>query len=203
MIRYLIIGVLSILLFFPAYWLLSKFLGDDWGAGAAMVMMYIGFPALMLKLWKSYPPMYAVPVEPGDPDMQRAIDRARREIGRFERGIRDAKKEAYVKYPVSVEDGGVEHVWGLAHSIEKGGVVVTLVNEPVGELVDAGQSSPRGRIPLTEIEDWMLVDTDGKCEGGYSHLALVQIYRRIHGKIPKSYLRDLEAFVDIHPSEYL
>ena len=39
------------MLFFPAFWLFSQAVGDNWGAGIAAVAMYLAFPILMMKVW--------------------------------------------------------------------------------------------------------------------------------------------------------
>lgn len=50
--RLLLISILSVLLFFPTYWVLYPVLGPDWGAGIALFMMAIGFPVAFLRKWK-------------------------------------------------------------------------------------------------------------------------------------------------------
>jgi len=49
--KFIVIAISSVVLFFPAFWLFSQVVGDDWGAGIAAVAMYIAFPILMLKIW--------------------------------------------------------------------------------------------------------------------------------------------------------
>ncbi len=133
--------------------------------------------------------------------MLECIERSRREFARFKAGLAEGRKNAFVKYPVTTKQG-TEHVWGVAHALDGDRAIVSLANTPVGELTDAELRDLRSSVPLSDIEDWLLVRKDGKCEGGYTHLALAKIYRRLHGTFPKKYLRELEPFVDIHPSEY-
>jgi hypothetical protein len=49
--RFIYIAIASITLFFPAFWLFSQAVGDNWGAGIAAVAMYLAFPILMMKIW--------------------------------------------------------------------------------------------------------------------------------------------------------
>ena len=49
--RLLLIGIASVVLFFPLYWMLHPFFGPNWGAGIAAFMMYIGFPVLFVLKW--------------------------------------------------------------------------------------------------------------------------------------------------------
>ena len=55
--RYIVIAVLSITLFFPIYWLFEAVVGPNWGAGIAAVAMYIAFPIVALSVWKARPSM--------------------------------------------------------------------------------------------------------------------------------------------------
>ena len=50
--RYLLIAVVSVALFFPVAAVVTQFLGDGLGFGLAAFIMYIGFPYAALKLWK-------------------------------------------------------------------------------------------------------------------------------------------------------
>lgn len=49
--RLLIIAIASVVLFFPAFWLFSQAVGNNWGAGIAAVAMYVALPVLMTKVW--------------------------------------------------------------------------------------------------------------------------------------------------------
>ena len=50
--KLLVIGIVSVILFFPLYWLLHPILGAEWGGWISAVLMYIGFPVFFLKIWK-------------------------------------------------------------------------------------------------------------------------------------------------------
>lgn len=47
--RYIFVAVSAVILFFPAFWLFSQVVGDDWGAGIAAFFMYIWYPFMALK----------------------------------------------------------------------------------------------------------------------------------------------------------
>jgi hypothetical protein len=51
MMRFIVIAVCSIVLFFPVFWLFQAVVGPNWGAGIASFAMYIAFPILALKIW--------------------------------------------------------------------------------------------------------------------------------------------------------
>ena len=201
MIRLLAIGVISLAVFFPSYWLFHPIFGADIGAGAAAVFAFIVFPTIMLRLWKDYPPPGVVPIDPDDPFMSKMIRRSMGEFDRFKAGLAEARKEAMVKYPIISGSETTEHVWGLAHSIEGDSIIVSMVNEPYDELRSDDSINPRDRVPIESLEDWILMDKDGTIEGGYTHLALVKTYIDQFGKFPKKYRQEFGAFVDIDWSE--
>jgi hypothetical protein len=53
--RFIVIAVCSVVLFFPTYWLFESVVGANWGAGIAAVAMYIAFPVLAMKVWPGKP----------------------------------------------------------------------------------------------------------------------------------------------------
>ena len=53
--RLISVAVISFVLFFPVYALMSGPFGNDWGAVAAMVVAFLVFPSIALNLWKSKP----------------------------------------------------------------------------------------------------------------------------------------------------
>jgi uncharacterized protein YegJ (DUF2314 family) len=200
--RLLGISLISFTLFLPSYWVTHYFFGANIGAALAFVLAIIVYPYLLSKLWKYYPPIDVVAIDPDDAFNKECIARARKELHRLQNGLSEGKKEAFVKYTIRASDDSADHVWGLAHSIVDGSVIVTLANEPVYDLDESKHPYLREKIPLTEVQDWMLMDKDGKCEGGYTHLAMINAYKKAHGKVPKKYLKDLVNFIDIHESEY-
>ena len=109
------------------------------------------------RLFPGQPP--PIPIETGEPLMEAAMERARREFDRFARGLAEGKREALVKYAIKTGYGENEHVWGIAHAIDDGAVVTSLMSEPVG---DADVKVERQRLPIDEVEDWILLDPDGR-----------------------------------------
>jgi uncharacterized protein YegJ (DUF2314 family) len=162
---------------------------DDWEYLGMVVPVLFFLGSGRRLVFPGEPPPLAV--DPGDPLMRQAIADARREVGGFVNGMRDGKKEPFVKFALRTIDGGAEHVWAVAHSIEHKLVVVSVVSEPVGPIeVD----SARQKVRLDEIEDWMLVDTGGDIEGGYTQIAMARIYKRDKGYVPYAVRKSLEKF---------
>lgn len=191
--RLLITAILSVCLFFPAYWLLHALLGADCGGIIAAILMYIIFPITLLNIWKGKPDLFTLPVNMDDPFMVAGISQAKSDLPRLLQGLSEGKLEAYVKFPYQF-DGEVEHVWGVAHQYKDENIILSLASAPVGNVDE--EAFGRLTIPLSEIEDWMLVDANGNTQGGYTILAMAQIYARDYGKLPKKHRNDLKRFVD-------
>jgi uncharacterized protein YegJ (DUF2314 family) len=156
--------------------------------GISLVVLFMGWARL-------FPRYYApIPIDHGDPLMKRAIDEARREVARFTQGIKDGRKQPFVKFPLKSSGGEVEHIWGIVHTLDADVVQVSLANDPVHR---QEQRDPRFSVALSDIEDWMLVDGKGVTEGGYTYLAMARMYKRQKGHVPRAMRNELAGFKDL------
>jgi uncharacterized protein YegJ (DUF2314 family) len=176
-VRILVVALLSFVS--PLFWaaLLHFVVPMPALAWLAMILAWGVTPVALLCLWRPRPSLNVMPIGRSEPEMREAIARAQADLPRFLAGLAAGTKEAFVKYPMSTRGGTTEHVWGVAHYQEGQDVVVSLASEPVMPFQDGYDA--RERVPLHEIEDWILTDRAGRAEGGYSHLAMVRVYRRI------------------------
>jgi len=195
MLRIITIVLISFASLVPYLVIFNRWLdvGNDLAGWISVALGWIVTPILLLHFWKVKPSPEVMPVDINDPIIQELIERSRSELNRFLVGLEEGKKEAHVKFPYKFGDE-IEHVWGLAHSIKDGRVIVSLESNPVGEVTE--EVYERLSIDLDSLEDWMLVDRSGKTYGGYSILGLAKVYTRDYGKLPKAYARDLDRFVD-------
>ncbi|WP_462158253.1 DUF2314 domain-containing protein [Pseudoalteromonas sp. GB56] len=193
--KLVIVAIISLISLFPFLMFTTEVCGlnDNVGAIVSVILGWVILPSIMLSFWKGRPDPSVIPVDINDPIIQELIARSRAELNRFVEALDEGKKEAYIKFPYDF-GGETEHVWGLAHSLKDGNVIVSLESNPVGEVPE--DVYERLSIDLESVEDWMLVDRLGKTYGGYSILGLAKIYTRDYGKLPKGYVRDLERFVD-------
>jgi len=51
-LRLLLIGIASVVLFFPTWWVLYPKFGPDWSIGVAVFMTVLGYPILFLHHWR-------------------------------------------------------------------------------------------------------------------------------------------------------
>ena len=122
-------------------------------------------------------------VEESDPEMNAAIEEARRSVGRLVERWSELQAEgvyASIKVPVA-EAGEVEHIWLSDVSFDEGRVHGNLGNAPFS-LPSWSLGDPIS-VPLDRISDWMVV-RNGQLIGGYS---LFVIRGRLTGD-------DLESF---------
>jgi len=194
--RLLAIALISLLALVPALAVTHRFmgLGSDVSGVISMIFAFLVTPALLLRIWRDKPGFDALPVDRDDPVMLEQVARAKRELGRFLEGLNQNRMEAFIKFPLAVH-GDTEHVWGVAHSFSDGVFVTSLASNPVGGLSD--EMLNRIRVPVDDLEDWMLQDAAGKTYGGYTMLALARIYEREYGRLPRKIRKELEPFVDL------
>lgn len=172
------------------------------GQWSALAVSLLGVFAALYGLSRCFPGQPPpLPIETDDPLMAAAIERARQHIDRFIAGLAEGRREALVKYPMKTGFGDNEHVWAVAHSIDGDAVVVTLMSEPVGD--EAEIKNERTHVPLAEVEDWLLVDDSGRMEGGFTQIAMAQIYKRAKGYVPYAIRKGLPNFADLDDPELL
>jgi len=194
-------GVVALLVGLGFVWwaLYASFRLGEWGKLFALVPG-AGFVSYGLgRMFPGQPP--PIPIETGEPLMEEAIQLARREWRRFERGLAEGKREALVKFPLKTGFCDNEHVWAVAHSIDNGEVVTSIASEIVGDEVDV--KTERQRIPASEIEDWLLLDDSGRMEGGFTQIAMARIFKRDRGYVPYAIRKGLPNFADLSDPELL
>lgn len=132
------------------------------------------------------------PVAPTDPLWEAAIARARATASLMEELYR-AGKEVWVKFPVRMNEGDVEHVWGRVKSISPEWLRAT-VETPA--LNHRGQSESEVAFPLSVLEDWQVELPDGSIRGGFGTRAQAEIARRDGLPVPRHVREMLPRFVD-------
>lgn len=170
-------------------------LNDDHGAVVSIILSWIILPMVMLKIWPEKPDLECLAISKDEPIVQEYVELSKSEVSRFVEGLSNGLDEALIKFPHKF-DGEVEYVWGVAHSITNNDLIITsLASDPVGSLNN--EDYARIQIPLDDIHDWMLINHEGEIKGGYSHIAMIKVYERDHGKVPKRYIKSLENFIDL------
>lgn len=157
------------------------------GALLGLVFLSVGWPRL-------FPDVFGPQaIDPQDPLIVAATDQARNEVNRLKEAVNEGRKQVFIKFPLGMQNGATEHIWGLVHQIEREDVIVSLANEPI----DTPKNEDlRIRVALADIEDWVLLSSDGSTEGGYTMKAIAQIYKRDKGYLPRTLRKELAVFKD-------
>jgi uncharacterized protein YegJ (DUF2314 family) len=174
------------------------FSGDDLRLGylgAAVVSLVV----LGMGWGRVFPTYYApIPINHDDPVMKESVATARREFARFSKGVREGRKQPFIRFPLKAPSGEVEHIWALVHSLADAVVQASLANDPVHSQENR---DPRFAVAIEDIEDWILVDGNGVTEGGYTHLAMARLYKKEKGFVPRAMQKQLAAFKDLELGE--
>lgn len=155
------------------------------GVGTFEVVLLLGvFAVVAILLAKFLAARIAGPpplnIDPDDPDMRAAIERARASLDVFDGRLEAGDAEAYLKYAIG-EEGSQEHVWAQVLGAEEGGYRVELVSQPIDSRFAAPEAFVLGR---DAVEDWQLLHRDGSIEGGFTQRVLFDKARATWGKLP-------------------
>jgi uncharacterized protein YegJ (DUF2314 family) len=103
------------------------------------------------------------------PGMPEAISRSRSSIQDFIGSLQGYRGRAFIKFPVAYDEGFTEHLWGCVQSFEDEVFDVSPANLPFhGGLI----ADDRIQVEADAVEDWMLVDEEGRIRGGFSLVAI-------------------------------
>jgi uncharacterized protein YegJ (DUF2314 family) len=107
-----------------------------------------------------------VPIDGDDPEMIRAVDKARQRFPKFEAAFEKKTGECFsIKAPITVGEI-TEFIWIEVTSIEGERIYGTLANEPhnLGTLRLGSKVS----VDRKDLNDWGYVDRDEKFHGGFT-----------------------------------
>lgn len=117
---------------------------------------------------------------PGDfscPELAESIVQARGTLPYFVAQVESNIDSAYIKFRLNPPQGLKEHIWAYVHSYRDGKFNVSLANEPKDP---KEPSQGRRDILQDEVEDWQILQPDGRIKGAFSLIALFR-NRRKHG----------------------
>jgi len=103
------------------------------------------------------------------PELLESVAQAKATLPYFLDEVQKNIDEAFVKFPIRSEKGFTEHIWAYVHSYREGKFNVSLANKPLDEKALAQR---RRDVAVEEIEDWQIMQPDGRIKGGYSLIAL-------------------------------
>lgn len=195
MIRLLIVAIVSLLAFFPCFMVTSRIFSGD-NDVAVLVALFLAWgllPFWWLRRWQAKPRIEELVIDENDPLMIKQIARAQNELKRFIDGLNSHRFEASIRFKYAIS-GEEMTIWGVAHGIEDESVITSFE-----DLDDNGEDiiMRRRAIPLRRVVDWMLSDSQGNVQGGYSMQGVAEIYQRDHGALAAKDVKELAVFSDL------
>lgn len=116
------------------------------------------------------------PMDLDCPELSTARARATEAMPAFLADVERGIDGAFVKFPLITPRGLTEHIWAYVHSYRDGVFNVSLANQPVD---DRAEVAGRRNVPQSEVEDWQIMQPDGKIRGAYSLIALFEYHARM------------------------
>lgn len=130
-------------------------------------------------------------VDPNDPLMIAAKEKAISELPSFEELFAKMPNDSMVKFAFDTDGGGTEFLWGDLLKLSQTEAKIFLRTPPINH------SAPMERemiVPREAIVDWQVEFPDGTLRGGYSNLALFKIFEREEGTMHPKFLEQVERF---------
>lgn len=150
------------------------------------IWIAVTLTALITAVWwtrrRARPEVPPLNIDPDDPLMNEAMNKAREEIGEFCRLFGERPQDCHVKVPLITSAGELEYLWAEALKIEGDKIDVRLTTPPV---THTGKLERLQTFPLKEVVDWTVGRADGKIKGGFTMRVMFVRGREQWGDLPE------------------
>jgi uncharacterized protein YegJ (DUF2314 family) len=117
-------------------------------------------------------PDVVISVDENDPEMQAAIETARKTFPKFLDKWKTTQNQGYsLKFAIRTANGGFEHIWFNPEHIEGDLVKAECAND--AENVPGLKVGDMRELKTSDLSDWMIM-LNGKCYGGYTTRVLIK-----------------------------
>jgi hypothetical protein len=107
------------------------------------------------------------------PELEEGVKAALESLPYFLEQVSKNTHEAYIKFPLTTPGGMTEHIWAYVHFFRDDLFNVSLANEPIDGLQAA---AGRRDVHLSQVEDWQIIEPDGRIKGLHSLIALFRYH---------------------------
>mgnify|MGYP001324516544 CR=1 FL=1 len=114
------------------------------------------------------------------PELDSSIERAKATLPDFIAEVEKGIDGAFIKFPLKTPQDLTEHIWAYVHFHRDGLFNVSLANEPIDK---QQESEGRRDVPVEDVEDWQIMDSDGSIRGAYSLIALFEYWERLGNRL--------------------
>jgi uncharacterized protein YegJ (DUF2314 family) len=125
-----------------------------------------------------YPPLA---IDDNDAAMLAASEKARGSLDRFRALFEARPKESQVKIPFATSGGQIEHLWAEVLNFSEASLTVRYLTPPVSH---SGKLERVHDHPMSDIEDWVVIDQQGQIHGGYTQRVMFERAREEWGRLP-------------------
>jgi uncharacterized protein YegJ (DUF2314 family) len=136
-----------------------------------------------------YPPLA---IDDNDPAMRLAQDTARGSLDRFRMLFDSEAKESQVKIPFTANSGQLEHLWAEVLKFSETSVTVRYLTPPVSH---KGKLERVHEHPISDIEDWVVIDKEDQIHGGYTQRVMFERARKQWGNLPPELEKQAARYV--------
>ena len=136
-----------------------------------------------------YPPLA---IDDADPAMLAAQKKARESLNRFRSLIESDAKESQVKVPFATNGGEIEHLWAEVLSLTETSISVRYLTPPVSH---TGKLERVHEHPVSDVEDWVVIDRNGLIYGGYTQRVMFERAREQWGRLPPELEKQASRYV--------
>jgi uncharacterized protein YegJ (DUF2314 family) len=177
-------------------WFGLSLLNLHWGIRLGAIL---GGAVLVHFVWEFFfrdPFLYlgAMPIDPNDPLMLQAVDRAKMTFPKFLEVFPNHKSDSTVRFRFETDTGTVENLWGDLLDFNDESATVFLRTPPIDHNGDLDRTMT---IKRDQINDWQVEFRDGTLRGGYTNVAMLKIYERENGPLHPQVLAHFERFKDV------
>ena len=180
-----------------AIWFGAKSFELHYGASIALIVAgFVGVHLFWEKfMFNPYAYLGVMPVDPSDPLMRKAEEKASSTLEYFLNELYPRHSEdSMVKFPYVNAENETEKLWADLVSMSENEVKVFVRTPPVAVKSDFDREMI---LDVKDILDWSVETKDGDLLGGFSNQALFKIFEREEGYLHPKFYEHISRFKEI------
>ena len=132
------------------------------------------------------------------PELIEARKKAKSTLPYFIEQTRQHIDDAYIRFPLETDEKATEHVWAYVHHYQDGIFNASPEKKPSSCTQD-GEFGKRRDVPESAVEDWRIMQVDGRIKGAYSYIAAFRYVERKGTRLNRTMRRQKAQLVDAVP----
>jgi len=167
-----------------------------WGikVGAILVGILVVHWIWERVFYSSLPPPGTMQIAKDDPLLLAAMEQGRATFGKFLEIYPQHKSDSAVRFAFETDAGTVESLWGDLLELDERNATVFLRTPPFEH---KGKLEQKIVIDRDKIHDWQVAFRDGTSRGGFTIVAMFNIFEREQGDLPPQMRAQMQQFKEI------